>query len=143
LEEIRIPNPLERYFDRLIDSSYDQLTYLNHHSRRPADARLASCDVDRDVCEPVHFANPRRNPVICILNSVHARTNENLPNDCFFDGFLLVAGKDSDITIMKRIKLSMRLLNNFGWSRIQAKKPKSISKTLLISISHQVMSVSY
>jgi hypothetical protein len=33
LEKINIPSPLERDFSRPIDSSYDQLTYIDYHSR--------------------------------------------------------------------------------------------------------------
>jgi hypothetical protein len=76
LGKIDISGPLERYFGRPIDSSYDQLTYINYHSRYSVDARPVSCDVDKDVCEPVHSANPRKNPAICILHSVHPRMHE-------------------------------------------------------------------
>jgi hypothetical protein len=76
LEKIDIPRPLERYFDRPIDSSYDQSFFLDCHSRCSVDAHPASCDVDRDVCEPVRFANPKKNSVICILRSVHPRMHE-------------------------------------------------------------------
>jgi hypothetical protein len=76
LEKIDIPSPLERYFGRPIDSSYDQLTYIDYHSRYSVGALPASCDVDKDVCEPVRFANPRKNSAICILRSVHPRMHE-------------------------------------------------------------------
>jgi hypothetical protein len=52
LEKIDIPSPLEGCFGCLIDSSYEQLTYIDYHSRYSVDTRPASCDVDRDVCEP-------------------------------------------------------------------------------------------
>jgi hypothetical protein len=65
LEKIDIPSLLERYFGRPIDSSYNQLTSIDCHSRYYVDARPASCDVDKDVCKPVRFANPRK-----ILQSV-------------------------------------------------------------------------
>jgi hypothetical protein len=71
LEKIDIPSSLERYFGRPIDSSYDQLTYIDYHSRHSVDARPASCDVDKNVCEPVRFANPRKSSAICIPRSVH------------------------------------------------------------------------
>jgi hypothetical protein len=61
LENNDFPSPLERYFSRPIDSSYDQLIYINHHSRYSVDARPASCDADKDVCEHVRFPNPRKN----------------------------------------------------------------------------------
>jgi hypothetical protein len=71
LEKIDIPSPLKRYFGSLIDSSYDQLAYLDYYFWHSVDARPASCDGDKDVCEPVRFANPRKNSAICILRSVH------------------------------------------------------------------------
>jgi hypothetical protein len=73
LEKIDIPNLLERSFSRPIDSSYDQLTDIDDHSRYSVDACPASCDVGKDVCEHVLFANPGKNYVICILRSVHPR----------------------------------------------------------------------
>jgi hypothetical protein len=76
LEKIDIPSSFKRYFDRPIDSSYHQLTYIHCHSWYSVDARPASCDVDNDVCEPVRFANPRKNSAICILCSVHPRIHE-------------------------------------------------------------------
>jgi hypothetical protein len=76
LEKIDIPNPLERHFGRPIDSLYDRLTYIDCHSRYSVDARPTSCDVDKDLCEPVRFANPRRNSAICILRSVHSGMHE-------------------------------------------------------------------
>jgi hypothetical protein len=76
LEKIDIPSPLERYFGRPIDSSYDQWTYIDYHSRDSVDAHPASCDVDIDVCEPVCFANPRKNSAIGILCSVHPQIHE-------------------------------------------------------------------
>jgi hypothetical protein len=76
LEKIDIPSLLEKYFGRPIDSSYDQLTYVDYHSRYSVHASLASCDVDKDVCEPVRFATPGKNSVICILPSVHPRMHE-------------------------------------------------------------------
>jgi hypothetical protein len=79
LEKIDVSNPLERYFGLPIDSPYDQLTYLDYHSRYSVDARPASCDVDKYVFEPVSFANPRKNFVICILRSVHSWTWTFLP----------------------------------------------------------------
>jgi hypothetical protein len=79
LEKIDIAGPLEKYFDRPIDSSYDQLAYIDYRSRYSVDARPASCDVDKDVCEPVRFANPRKNSAICILRSVHPRMHELRP----------------------------------------------------------------
>jgi hypothetical protein len=76
LEKIDIPSPLERYFGRPIDSSSDQLTHIDHHSRHSVDPRPASCDVDKDVREPVHFAIPKKNSAICIRRSVHPPMRE-------------------------------------------------------------------
>jgi hypothetical protein len=76
LEKIDVSSPLERYFGRPIDSSYNQLTYRDYHSRYSVDARPASCDVDKYVCEPVSLANPRKNFVICTLRSVHPWIHE-------------------------------------------------------------------
>jgi hypothetical protein len=76
LEKIDTPSPLERYFGRPIDSSYDQSSYIDYHSRYSVDVRPASCDVDKDVSQPVHFASPRKNSAICILPSVHPRMHE-------------------------------------------------------------------
>jgi hypothetical protein len=76
LEKIDIPSPLERYCGRPIDSSYGQLIYIDYHSRYSVDAGPASCDVDKDVCEPVRFANSRNNSAICILRSVHPQMHE-------------------------------------------------------------------
>jgi hypothetical protein len=75
-EKIDVPSPLERYFGHPIDSSYDQLTYIDHYSRYSVDAGPASCDVDKDVCEPVRFANSKKNSAICILRSFHPRMHE-------------------------------------------------------------------
>jgi hypothetical protein len=76
LEKIAIPSPLERCFGRPIDSLYDQLAYIDYHSRYSVDARPTSCDIDKDVCAPVRFANPRKNSAICILRSVHLPMHE-------------------------------------------------------------------
>jgi hypothetical protein len=45
--------------------------------------------------------------------------------------------------MVKCIRLSMKLLANLDWYRIETKKPKSLSKTPLISIDRQVISLSY
>jgi hypothetical protein len=63
--------------DISVESSYDQVTDIGYHSRHSADARPAFCDVDKNVCEPVRFANPRKNSGICILRLVHPRMHEN------------------------------------------------------------------
>jgi hypothetical protein len=76
LENIDIATPLEKYFSRPIDSSYEQLIYIDCHSRYSINARPASCEVDTDVCEPVRLASPRKNYVICNLRSVHSRMHD-------------------------------------------------------------------
>jgi hypothetical protein len=60
LKRIHIVSPFERWFGRPIDSSHDQLIYIGDHSRYSLDARSFSRDVERDVCQPVHFANPSK-----------------------------------------------------------------------------------
>jgi hypothetical protein len=52
------------------------LISLDCHSRYSVDTRPASCGVDKDVCEPVRFPNPRNNSAICILRSVHPLMHE-------------------------------------------------------------------
>jgi hypothetical protein len=76
LEKIDIPSPLKRYFGRPREGSYDTLTYLDYYSRYSVDAHPTSSDVDQDVCQPVKFANLRKTPVLCIINSVHPRNHE-------------------------------------------------------------------
>jgi hypothetical protein len=76
LEKIDVQGSLEKHFGRPIDRSYDQLTYIDYRPRYSVDARPASCDVDKDACERVHFANPRKNSAICILRSVHPQMHE-------------------------------------------------------------------
>jgi hypothetical protein len=141
LEKIDIPSPLERYFGRPIDRSYDQLTYIDSRSRYSVDARPASCDVDKDVCEPDCFANLRKNSVVCILLSVHPRMHELFAIRLLLRRFPARSWGTSDITMVKCIRLSMRLLANLDWYRIQTMKSKSVSKMPLISRDRQVISV--
>jgi hypothetical protein len=106
LEKIDIPSPLEKYFRHPIDNSYDQLTYIDYRYRYSVDTRPASCDVDKDVCEPVRFANPSTNSASCIPRSVHPRMHElfalrllpDLPsNDIpFLEGDRFVLMRDID-----------------------------------------------
>jgi hypothetical protein len=60
LEKTGIPSPLERYFGRPVDRGYDELTYVDYHFRYSVGARPASCGVDKDIYEPVRFANPKK-----------------------------------------------------------------------------------
>jgi hypothetical protein len=70
------PKPSWKIFGSPIGSSYDHLTYIDCHSWYSVDARPASCDVDKDGFEPVRFASPRKNSAVCILHSVHPRTEK-------------------------------------------------------------------
>jgi hypothetical protein len=76
LEKVDIPSPLERYFGRPIDSSYDSLTYLDYYSNYSTVVQNKSGNLDPDVCQPVNFAQPRKKPILCILNSVHPKDQE-------------------------------------------------------------------
>jgi hypothetical protein len=76
LEKTDIPSPLERYFGRPIDGSYDQLPYINYRSRYSVNGRPISCNSNKNVWEPIHFANPRKNSAICIVRLVHPRMHE-------------------------------------------------------------------
>jgi cephalosporin hydroxylase len=40
------------------------------------DGHSTSSDVHRDVCEPVRFADQRKDPVLYIVNSVYPRNHE-------------------------------------------------------------------
>jgi hypothetical protein len=75
-EKTDFSSPFERYFGRPIDSSYEQLTYIDCHSRYSVDASPASCDFNKDVCETVRFANPRKNYAIYLLRSVRPHMDE-------------------------------------------------------------------
>jgi hypothetical protein len=66
-----------------------------------------------------------------------------LPQNYLFDGFLPEAVRTFDFAMVKCIRLSMRLLANLEWYRIETKKPKFVFKTPLLSIDRQVISVSY
>jgi hypothetical protein len=76
VEKADIPSPIEKYFGRPIDSSFDQLTYLKHHSRYSIVDHPTSLDVHPYVCDPVRFANLRKEPMLCIINSVYPRNHE-------------------------------------------------------------------
>jgi DNA polymerase III delta prime subunit len=75
-DKIDIPSPLERYFGRPKDCRYDELTYLEYHSRYSVDDCPTSEYAFPDVCEPVRFSNERKKPVLCIINSVHPKNHE-------------------------------------------------------------------
>jgi hypothetical protein len=75
LHKIDIPSPLERYLGRPKDYRYDQLPGLEYHSRYSVDDPATSADAFPDVCEPVRFSNERKEPILCIFNSVHPRNH--------------------------------------------------------------------
>jgi hypothetical protein len=62
-QKIDIPSPLERYFGRPRDNSFNYLTYLDYHSWYCADDHPISSNVRGDVCEPVRFADRENSPV--------------------------------------------------------------------------------
>jgi hypothetical protein len=76
LQKDYITSPLDGYSGRATDNSYDQLAYIEHHSWHFVDACASFRNVDRDVRQPVNFANPRKSPVTSILNSVLPGTHE-------------------------------------------------------------------
>jgi hypothetical protein len=76
VEKPDIPSPLERYLGRPTDNAFDRLTYLEYHSRYSIVDHPTSSDIHPDICDPVHFANLRKEPMLCIFNSVHPRNHE-------------------------------------------------------------------
>jgi hypothetical protein len=73
LQKVDIASPIERYLGRPMESSFDQLIYLEYHSRYSVDACSKSAEVHSDVCDPVQFANQRKEPILCIVNAVHPK----------------------------------------------------------------------
>jgi hypothetical protein len=53
LQKVDIPSPVERYLGRPLESSFDQATYIEYHSRYSVDACPKSVDVHPDVCDSV------------------------------------------------------------------------------------------
>jgi hypothetical protein len=76
LQKVDVPSPLERYLGRPRDSSFHDLTDLDDHSRCCVDDHSIFSDVHRDVCEPFRLANPKKEPVLCIVNAVHAGSHD-------------------------------------------------------------------
>jgi hypothetical protein len=77
VEKVDIPSSLETFLGRPTDSSSDQLTYLEYHSRSfIVDYPTSSPDVHPDVCNPVRFRNLRKEPMLCIINSVYPKNHE-------------------------------------------------------------------
>jgi hypothetical protein len=76
LKKVDIPSSLERYLGRPTDSSFDELTYLEYHSRYSVDEHHNSDDAHRDVYNPGRFANSRKGAVLCIMNTAHPRNHE-------------------------------------------------------------------
>jgi hypothetical protein len=87
LEKADVPSPLERYFGRLKDSSFDLLIYSEDHSRYSVDDHPISTSDIRDVCETVRFANPRKSPVLCIVNDAHPKNHERFALRLFLRRF--------------------------------------------------------
>jgi hypothetical protein len=57
LQKADVPSPLEMYLGRPKDSSFHDLTDLDHHSRCSVDDHSTSSNVHRDVCEPFRLGN--------------------------------------------------------------------------------------
>jgi hypothetical protein len=76
LQKVDIPSPVERYLGRPMESSFDQLMYIKYHSQYSVDACPKSVDVHPDVCDPVRFANQRKESILCIINAVHQKNRE-------------------------------------------------------------------
>jgi hypothetical protein len=62
-----ISSPVEKYFGRPMESPFDQLTSLEYHSRYSVDALPKSVVVHRAICNPVRFANQRKNRFCALL----------------------------------------------------------------------------
>jgi hypothetical protein len=76
VENVDIRIPIEKYFGHPTNNSFDQLTYLEYQSRYSIVDHPTFADIHPDVCDPVRFANLRKEPMLCIINSVHPRNHE-------------------------------------------------------------------
>jgi hypothetical protein len=76
VEKGNIPNPIEKCLGRLTDSSFDQLTYHGCHFRYSIVDYPTSPDAHSDVCNPVRFPNLRKEPMLCIMNSVQPKNHD-------------------------------------------------------------------
>jgi hypothetical protein len=71
-----IPSRLERYFGRPTGQRSDALRYTDYYSMYVVDSKRGSENPDQDQCDPVQYANRRKTPIICIINSVNIRDSE-------------------------------------------------------------------
>jgi hypothetical protein len=76
LEQVDVPSLLERYCGRPRGSSFDLLIHPEYHSRYSVDDHPAPASVNSDIWERVRVANPRNNPVLSIVNTIHPRNLE-------------------------------------------------------------------
>jgi hypothetical protein len=118
-------------------------TFIDYHSRHSVDTRPASCDWDKAVCEPVRFANPRKNSAICILRSVHPRMHGLFALRLFLRGFPARSWDDLRFHNGEVHQTFHEAARQLGLVSNRDKKPKSVSKTPLISIDRQMISVFY
>jgi hypothetical protein len=112
LHKIDIPSPLERYFGRPKDYRDDQLTDLECCSRYSVDDCATSADAFPDVCEPMRFSNERKEPILCIFNSVHPKNHELFALQFLLRRFPARSWEDLHNREEKHVKLSMTLLGN-------------------------------
>jgi hypothetical protein len=76
LEYVDIPSALERYLGRPRKNSYDHLTYLEYHSRYFLDDHPKHSILNRNVYNLIGFENLRKEPMVCILNSIYPKNQE-------------------------------------------------------------------
>jgi hypothetical protein len=103
-EKVEIPSPLERYLGRLTDSLYDQLTYLEYHSRYSVDPHPSSSDAHPDICEPVRFANQKKKRFSASSIRCIPETRNYLPCDSFFAVIQHETGKICSLSTEKDVK---------------------------------------
>jgi hypothetical protein len=70
LGRVDIPSPLERYLNRCPDVRFDAISYIEDYSKYSVDSRPKGEESWPDRCDTPHFANLRRKPIICMLNTV-------------------------------------------------------------------------
>jgi hypothetical protein len=71
LERVDIARALESYLGRPRYLGLDELTYLDSDVPSSVDYRGASSSSNHDQGEHVHWANPRKRSILCMLISVH------------------------------------------------------------------------
>jgi hypothetical protein len=69
-QKIDNPSPLERYLGRPRHVSHDLELYTEYYAGYSLDPKHCASNGQPDLCDPVNYANPRKKPVICIMNSV-------------------------------------------------------------------------